>query len=299
MSTPQDPKPAGGTPEPAESASSPSASEAMAPGSGTPPSLSKDVGAAEPSSEPYTAPPPPAGEWWQPTDAPAGPLGGQTRPGEPDPSGPPATGNDPAGQWQPPQSGPVGDQPSWGAEPSDERPFAESGPAQPAWGGDPSSGLQPLDASIDQPPRGGQQSPPQYPGGAQPPYPSGGARPDPAGAPQYPQGGRYNYPPAGGYGEQQSPQPGGYGAYPPQSYEPYITPQRTSGSQVFSIIGFVCAVIAVLFCPILFGPAGIVLGIVGHNKGEPLGKWAAITAGVTMIIGFLVGFLVFNGDLRT
>lgn len=109
----------------------------------------------------------------------------------------------------------------------------------------------------------------------------------------------YNYPPAGGYGEQQSPQPGGYGAYPPQSYEPYTTPQRSSGSQVFSIIGFVCAVIAVLFCPILFGPAGIVLGIIGHNKGEPLGKWAAITAGVTMIIGFLVGFLIFNGDLRT
>ncbi|OCF87949.1 hypothetical protein AW168_23160 [Nocardia brasiliensis] len=68
---------------------------------------------------------------------------------------------------------------------------------------------------------------------------------------------------------------------------------------MFSIVGLVCAVISVLFCPILFGPAGIILGIVGHTKGEPLGKWAAIAAGVGMVIGFLVGFLLFNGDLTT
>lgn len=137
----------------------------------------------------------------------------------------------------------------------------------------------------------------QYPQN-QPQYPGSGRAPDSGGAPQYPQGGVYNYPPTGGYGEQRSPQPGDYGAYP-QSYEPYTTPPQSSGTQVFSIIGFVCAVIAVLFCPILFGPAGIVLGIVGHNKGESLGKWAAIASGITMIIGFLVGFLIFNGDLRT
>jgi hypothetical protein len=68
---------------------------------------------------------------------------------------------------------------------------------------------------------------------------------------------------------------------------------------VYSIIGFVCAVTAVLFCPILFGPAGIVLGIVGHNKGESLGKWAAIAAAVGMVIGFIVGFAVFGGDFTT
>ncbi|QBS41391.1 hypothetical protein DMB37_15920 [Nocardia sp. CS682] len=108
----------------------------------------------------------------------------------------------------------------------------------------------------------------------------------------------YNYPPSGGYGEQPGLQQGSYAAYSQQSYEPYAAP-RTAGTQVFSIIGFVCAAVAVLFCPILFGPAGIVLGLIGHSKGESLGKWAAIASGVTMIIGFLVGFLIFNGDLRT
>ncbi|MFG2185761.1 hypothetical protein ACGFNT_11955 [Nocardia iowensis] len=174
-------------------------------------------------------------------------------------------------------AGPSGNQPTWGAEPA-----APSGSHQ-AWGAPP-----------DQPTSGQQQwGTPQYPQ-----YPGGGQPGAPGSPPQYPQGGVYNYPPPGGYGEQ-GPTPPGYGEYPQQSYQPYSTEPQRSGTQVFSIIGFVCAVISVLFCPILFGPAGIVLGIVGHNKGEPLGKWAAITSGVGMIIGFLVGFLIFNGDLRT
>ncbi|TDC86391.1 hypothetical protein E1292_47990 [Nonomuraea deserti] len=64
---------------------------------------------------------------------------------------------------------------------------------------------------------------------------------------------------------------------------------------MLSIIGFVCAAVAVLFIPILFGLAGIVLGIVGHTRGEPLGKWAAVAAGVGMILGFVLGILVVSG----
>ncbi|MBF8189854.1 hypothetical protein ITP53_29845 [Nonomuraea sp. K274] len=59
-----------------------------------------------------------------------------------------------------------------------------------------------------------------------------------------------------------------------------------------SVIGFVCAVVAVLFIPILFGLAGIVLGIVGHTRGEPLGKWAAVAAGIGMIAGIVLGVLL-------
>ncbi|MGW4246777.1 hypothetical protein, partial [Nocardia sp. NPDC004722] len=66
-----------------------------------------------------------------------------------------------------------------------------------------------------------------------------------------------------------------------------------SGTQTFSIIGFVCAGIALLLCP-LIGIVGIVLGVVGNNKGEPLGKWAAIAAGVCMVIGFGIGLAVLN-----
>ncbi|GAA3240350.1 hypothetical protein [Nonomuraea helvata] len=79
----------------------------------------------------------------------------------------------------------------------------------------------------------------------------------------------------------------------PPPYPPPPPPQRQApSSQVLSIIGFVCAVVAVLFIPILFGLAGIVLGIVGHTRGEPLGKWAAVAAGVGMIIGIALGAIL-------
>ncbi|WP_051179397.1 hypothetical protein [Nocardia concava] len=117
---------------------------------------------------------------------------------------------------------------------------------------------------------------PYPPGGAYPPYPQGAP-------PSYPPG---PYPQQFGPGGQQYPQyPGGYG--PP--------PQRT-GSQIFSIIGFICAAIALLLCP-LIGLAGIVLGIVGNSKGEPLGKWAAIAAGVCMVIGFGIGLAVYGSGM--
>ncbi|WP_345493289.1 hypothetical protein [Nocardia callitridis] len=109
--------------------------------------------------------------------------------------------------------------------------------------------------------------------------------------PHYPHSG---YPPAGAAQGQGFPPTGGQ---PP--YEPFgPTPTPKQSGKVYSILGFVCAVIAILFCPILFGPAGIILGVVGHNNGEPLGKWAAIAAGVGMVLGFVLEFLVFRGDLN-
>jgi hypothetical protein len=93
---------------------------------------------------------------------------------------------------------------------------------------------------------------------------------------------------------------------PPQGDDPYTREGRWSqpppypqpphgqrvSDQVLSIIGFVCAVVAVLFVPVLFGLAGIVLGIVGHTRGEALGKWAAVAAGTGMVVGTLLSILL-------
>ncbi|NUR86300.1 MAG: hypothetical protein HOY71_19635 [Nonomuraea sp.] len=70
------------------------------------------------------------------------------------------------------------------------------------------------------------------------------------------------------------------------------SPDKPTGAPVLSILGFVSAAIAILFFPIVFGPAGIVLGVVGHYRGENLGRWAAVTAAVTMVVGFVLGYLV-------
>lgn len=63
---------------------------------------------------------------------------------------------------------------------------------------------------------------------------------------------------------------------------------RTGSARTLTIVGFVLAGIAVLFAPPVFGLAAVVLGIIAHTKGDPLGKWA-IAAGIA---GALVGMLL-------
>ncbi|GGK48856.1 hypothetical protein [Nocardia camponoti] len=66
----------------------------------------------------------------------------------------------------------------------------------------------------------------------------------------------------------------------------------TSGRQIWATVGFVCAGIALVFFPILFGPVGIGFGLYGRKRGEPLGGWAALAALVAMLaaIAFRVWF---------
>ncbi|MEU7631441.1 hypothetical protein AB0C34_15855 [Nocardia sp. NPDC049220] len=228
--------------------------------------------------EPGPAATPPVGEWWEPTHTP------------PD--------TPVAGQWGAQQSGQPTEPRPWGA---DSQGSAQSWSGEPPAPGQPSvTGAVGDSAPQDDPTRQfspgdhtqfGTGNPPAgqpYPSGAQQPYP-------PSGPPHYPPGGVFDNSPTAG------PQNPPYGSYPsyPQQYQPYGAAQPQSRSQLYSIIGFVCAAAALLFCPILFGPAGIALGIVGHNKGESLGKWAAIAAGVGMVVGFIIGFVVFSGDFGT
>jgi hypothetical protein len=74
------------------------------------------------------------------------------------------------------------------------------------------------------------------------------------------------------------------------------TPATTNAGRGYTIAAFICAAVALLFLPIVFGPAGIVLGIIGNRKGDPLGRWAAITAAVLMIAGMVIGYLIIASD---
>jgi hypothetical protein len=68
-----------------------------------------------------------------------------------------------------------------------------------------------------------------------------------------------------------------------------------TAARVCTIISFVFAAIAVLFFPIIFGVAAIVLSIVGYSMGDrALGKWAIAAAIVGTILGFVLGFLVYS-----
>lgn len=75
--------------------------------------------------------------------------------------------------------------------------------------------------------------------------------------------------------------------------EPVQAEQRGGAtSNVLSILAIVSGVIAVLILPIIFGPIGIVLGIVAKVRHERLSTIAIIVAVVGMILGFALAALV-------
>lgn len=68
--------------------------------------------------------------------------------------------------------------------------------------------------------------------------------------------------------------------------------RSTTGARVCTILSFVFAAIAVLFFPVIFGVAAIVLAIVGYSLGDrALGKWAIPVAVAGTVLGFVLGYL--------
>jgi hypothetical protein len=66
-----------------------------------------------------------------------------------------------------------------------------------------------------------------------------------------------------------------------------------TGARVCTILGFVCAVVAVLLQPPVLGLAGVVLGGTGGALGDrPLGWYAAVSAVIGTVIGLVLAFAV-------
>ncbi len=80
--------------------------------------------------------------------------------------------------------------------------------------------------------------------------------------------------------------------YPPPSYGPGSTGTQQNTSNVFSILAIVFGVVAILFLPIIFGLAGIVLGFIGRSKGERLSTIGIVVAVAGTIAGFALGYAV-------
>jgi hypothetical protein len=72
----------------------------------------------------------------------------------------------------------------------------------------------------------------------------------------------------------------------------YSTPARsTTGARVCTILGFVFAVVAILFLPPLFGLAALVLGVIGGALGDrPLGWYAAGAGVIGAVIGMVLAY---------
>jgi hypothetical protein len=90
---------------------------------------------------------------------------------------------------------------------------------------------------------------------------------------------------------------------PPPPQDPYSYPggmpggqPPRQGAQVFSIIAIICGVLAILILPIVFGPVGIALALVGRSRREPLWKVALGVAIGGMVLGFVLGAIVLSNS---
>ena len=77
----------------------------------------------------------------------------------------------------------------------------------------------------------------------------------------------------------------------------YSTPARraTTGARVCTILGFVFAVVAILFLPPVFGLAALILGVVGGALGDrPLGWYAAASGVVGAVVGIILAYAILH-----
>ena len=81
-------------------------------------------------------------------------------------------------------------------------------------------------------------------------------------------------------------------SHPSTDYAPPTT--SASAGRPYAIAGFICAAIAVFLLPIVLGPIAIVLGVVAHRKGDPLGRWTIAAGVVGLALGFALGALVLH-----
>jgi hypothetical protein len=69
----------------------------------------------------------------------------------------------------------------------------------------------------------------------------------------------------------------------------------TTAARTCTILGFVFAVVAILFVPPLFGLAAVVLGVIGGGLGDrPLGWYAAAAGVVGMVVGMVLAYALLH-----
>ena len=73
-------------------------------------------------------------------------------------------------------------------------------------------------------------------------------------------------------------------------HHPNEPAKPVSPSNTISIIGIVAGALALLL-PIVFGPAGLILGVMARTRNERLANVALLLAAVGMVLGLLVAFL--------
>jgi hypothetical protein len=84
-------------------------------------------------------------------------------------------------------------------------------------------------------------------------------------------------------------------AYYIQQGIPAELPEERTG-RVVGIFSIICGVISLLFYPIIFGPIGIVLGVMSKKRGSrKLGVTGIVLSAIFMSLGIFLGLLLYDG----
>ena len=67
---------------------------------------------------------------------------------------------------------------------------------------------------------------------------------------------------------------------------------KTNENKTFSILGIVFGGLALIFLPIILGPVGIILSVVGKTKGEKLANIALTVSILGTLVGLFLGAVV-------
>jgi hypothetical protein len=64
-----------------------------------------------------------------------------------------------------------------------------------------------------------------------------------------------------------------------------------------AVIAMILGIAGGFFCPIILSSAGVVLGLMAQNEGDPHGRTAAITSAVILGLGAVMWSIIILGDL--
>ena len=67
---------------------------------------------------------------------------------------------------------------------------------------------------------------------------------------------------------------------------------KQTESKTFSTLGIVFGAVSLLFLPIVFGPAGIILSVIGKTKGEKLANIALTVSILGTLVGMFLGAVI-------
>jgi hypothetical protein len=68
---------------------------------------------------------------------------------------------------------------------------------------------------------------------------------------------------------------------------------NSEGWSTLATVGIILGIFGAFFCPIVFSTAGIIMGVVASNNGDPNGKTTAIVSAICMVVGIFLGIVFF------